>query len=208
MNKLFLQLVNGQNVVNDVIRDQMKLAKSLAWRFMIANPNRKEDVESTALIALVHGVNWIYNHPEVNFTAESIQPFLNRTIRNAIIEFLNGDRMIPIARHTLHRYADLGTPIYRPSVFSSHNLEHDRDYDVPDESYVHERNASEMQTDLEKHLTQMEKSVLNLRLKEYNQYEIAKIMDCSQSWINQIIVGIRDKYTTLSVCGKRAMSVS
>ena len=200
MNKLFVQLVNGQDVVNDVIEDQMGMAKSLAVRFMQTNINRSEDILSTAYLGLVHGVNWIYNHPDKEFDAYRLGSFLNTIIRRWIVDYLNDDTIIPIARHTVADHAARGSELKPPIVFRWEALKDTKYTEVSDNKSIRRRTAIEIRIELDSHLTHTEKTVLDLKLRGYNQYEIAEMMSCSQSWINQVIGDIRDKYTTLSVC--------
>jgi len=208
MNELFVQLANGKDVVNAVIENQMGMAKSLAIRFMMTNRNRDEDILSTAYTGLVYGVNWIYDHPDENFTVATIGPFLNRTIRNDIIDYLNDDIIISIPRRTIADHLARGSDLRPPTVFHWSMIQDSKFTDVPDNKSIHRRTALEIRTELDTHLTHTERTVLDLKLRGYNQYEIADMMSCSQPWIAQVVGDIREKYTTLSIHGRRLVSLS
>lgn len=208
MNQLFLQLANGQNVVNDVIENQMGMAKSLAVRFMMTNINRSEDILSTAYMGLVHAVNWIYNHPEKDFDPDGLGSLINTIIRRWIIDYLNDDTIIPIARHTVANHAERGFVLLPPKVFRWEAMKDSENYEIPDDRYLQKQNALEMRIELDDHLTDVEKTVLDLKLRGYNQYEIADMMKCTQPWVSLVIGEIREKYTTLSICERWPMSLS
>lgn len=208
MNQLFLQLVNGQNVVNDVIENQMGMAKSLAVRFMMTNINRSEDVLSAAYMGLVHAVNWIYDHPEKDFDPDRLGSLINTIIRRWIIDYLDHDTIIPIARRTISDHAERGSVLLPPKVFRWEAMKDFENYEILDNGYLQEQNTLEIRIELDNHLTDTEKTVLDLKLRGYNQYEIANMMKCSQPWVNLVVGEIRDKYTTLSVCEKWPVSLS
>lgn len=208
MNELFVQLANGQDVINDVIIDQMEMVKSLAVRYMQTNNSRSEDILSTAYMGLVHGVNWIYDHPEKDFDPIRLGSLLNTIVRRFIVDYLNDDTIIPIPRHTVADHLERGLELKRPLVFRWDAMKNFETYEILDNGYLQEQNTLQSRIELDNHLTQTQKTVLDLRLRGFNQYEIADMMKCSQPWVNTIIGEIRATYTTLSVCERRPVSVS
>lgn len=208
MNELFVQLANGQDVVNDVIVDQMEMAKSLAVRFMQTNNSRSEDILSTAYMGLVHGVNWIYKHPEKDFDPVRLGSLLNTIVRRFIVDYLNDDTIIPIPRHTVADHLARGLELKRPLVFRWDITKDIKQFEVPDKKSSGKREALQSRIELDHHLTETQKTVLDLRMRGYNQYEIADMIGCSQPWINIIIGEIRATYTTLSVCERWPVSLS
>lgn len=208
MNMLFVQLANGQDVVNDVIKDQMEMAKSLAVRFMQTNRSRSEDILSTAYMGLVRGVNWIYDHPDTDYEPNRLGGLLNTIIRRYIVDYLINDTIIPVPARTIADYQARGIELTPPIVFRWDLTKDSKTYEVPDEKAIHRKEALASRIDLDKHLTTTQQTVLDLRIRGYTQYEIAQMMKCSQPWVNILIGEIRDIYTALSVCERWPMSLS
>lgn len=204
-DSLLLQLSNGIDVVNAVIETQMPLAKRLAWRFMLANRNKMDDIKSVSLVGLVNGVNYIYNHPEEEYLPDNIPAFLNTVIRSYIIDFLNDDQFIPIPRRSILRAAEAGTPIHRPRVWTLYGTGNETEYEIEDNSYMEQLLEKELREEYDKMLSSTEHNILELRLRGHTQTEIAESMGCSLAWINTLMGDMREKF---SLCQERQHTLS
>lgn len=205
MDATLYRLVTGDDVINDVIIMETKLAIMLSTRFLVGRDfSKQQDIRAAALLGLVEGVHRISeNHDQ--FQVKDVRPYLNRTITNTIIEFFRSDFIITIPSRTRRRAEEAGTPITPPKVFSIHSNPDDdiADFDIPDYRVDVQVDTNDLQAELLRRLSPLEKKVLELRLIDYNQSDIAKITDRSVQRISQVMLRIREKYDAIPTYFKR-----
>lgn len=199
LQELLLRLSEGDDsVVNDIIELEVPLANKLAHRFRVQFPNKQMDITSVALVALVQGV-----HKLVECAIDSIEPTLNIIIRNAILDFLNDDNIIPISRRQRNRAIEKGCPIQEPRIWSLDvRTDNDGHHEISDDSYIEEIKVLELYHYFTFILTSDEKSILNQMIRGETQKEIAEGRGVSRSYINQIIKDIRKKCYAISIHSK------
>lgn len=208
MNELLIRLSAGEDVVNEVITHEIKLAQKLAHRFRIKYPNKKMDITSVALLALVRGVNTLQG----DCKAEYIEPTLNRMIRNAIITFLNSDNLIPVPRGSKYDAEKRGEFIIMPLIFSidrqasplkesSHKTTNT--FEIPDNTYCEMVAGKELREDFDCRLDKQEKQNLEARLKGLSLIEIATSRKCSPQFIGQLLKNMREKCYAVSIYSER-----
>ena len=196
MHELLVRLSAGEDVVNDVIIHEMTLVMKLSHRFQIAYPRKQMDIISVALLALVRGVNLLYAE---NPTAEEIEPTLNVMIRNAILTFLNDDKLIPVPRSTKYDANQKGESIIEPSIFNINICGDEGDYEIRDNSYCEMMEGKELQEHYNCVLNQHDKEILEARLKGMSLKEIAISRGCSQQYVGQLLNKLRRKCYAISI---------
>lgn len=196
------RLLNGEDVINKVIIENTELAMKLAHRHTIGKTRAKQmDIRQAAMLGLVEGVHYVFDHRN-EFHVDGVLPCMNRVIQNKICDFCNTDFIIPIPSRSRDRAAENGTPIFPPTVFSIH-FDDDNDYEIADPHQEVTDTTLELQNYLVWMLSPMEKKVFELRLLDYSQADIARLLDCSKSWVNQVVAKIRGKYETIPTHYKR-----
>ena len=213
MHKLLQQLSDGHDVVNEVIELEMPLAYKLAQKYVRRHRHKTNDIRSISLLALVEGVQQIFNQQT---QADEIEPLLNRIISNSLIDFVNNDHFIKIPKRSIDRSKG---KIKRPIVFSLHVMQKDSGQfyensklesflDVQD-YYTSQRNhAKEIYEELRSQLSDFEAKILSLRLYGHTQASVAEILKVSPQWISLQIQNIKGKFNDLSIHQRREMSLS
>ena len=199
MHELLVRLSAGEDVVNEVITHEIKLAQKLAHRFRVMYPNKQMDITSVALLALVRGVNSLRGGIE----AEFIEPTLNRVIRNAIMTFLNNDKLIPVPRGSKYDANQRGEPIIEPSIFNINICGDDGDYEISDTTYREMLAGKELREHFDCVLDKREKELLEARLRGMSLCEIAISRGCSQQYVGQLLKEMRKKCYAISIYKER-----
>jgi RNA polymerase sigma factor (sigma-70 family) len=195
---------------NHIIQAHRSLAFIWAARFTKGRFRKREDIRSAAMLGLVQGVKWA---ADGRLHDDNITPYLVETIKRHIKDFLERDRIIAIERGAFkkliqeHDIVDLPCSVFSISEWSygkgrTNPPPFDDENDAPEDQSL----ASVATTDDIDHaermreligrlnLTELENTVLELRLNNFSRRQIARRVGTVPQYITQVLQSIGDKF--------------
>ena len=202
-------LAGDESTIPQIAQSYIPLALSISRVYGYKNPQRKSDIDASALHGLTQAVTWF---PKRAYNT-NITPYLHKTIHRFIRDYIERDHTVPIPRKSFKKAEAEGKILvsYSTSLMAmSDSTDIDNpmmgvdklqyEYDIPDIHYS-EMDFENLYEAMD--LTDMERKVLNLLMEGHNTYKIAPIVHMSRSWVTKIVGLLRVKCVKIGLCQEK-----
>jgi DNA-directed RNA polymerase specialized sigma subunit len=203
---LVKQLRNGDtSVIDKIINGHIKLAISIACRYVSQQPRYVDDIISEAMQGLTIAVK---DAPK-KLKDDCITPWIVTNVHRYIHDFLSKNNIFYIPQSTIYRKHKKGESIKIPKVFpiQENNTTKDQKVKKKDSEIVSSKEEDVrdiMETinaaiwhENDRRKREIKQMVISLRANGYNDREIAEMLDLSISYVQRMRAEVELDYELL-----------